>query len=330
MADRKSNYTNAFETTLTATLDGLGTLAVCADVSGLVAPGYLCIDPDDPAKREYVRFSVVSSPNLTLSERYLTGSAQGAGITHDSGAVVRMVPLAQAFEDIHDRIDAVDASIISDHGALSGLGDDDHPQYLQDAEHTKAVHDALLINADTLDTYHAADFSLATHDHDTDYLGITATAAAATKLATARSIILTGDVTGSALFDGTGNASISAVVANDSHTHGTQYLGLTATAAAATKLATARSIGLGGDASGSAMFDGAGNITITTTVANDSHTHDTRYYTEAQADGRYIPYATPRNIVSNSFADFKLRNVWIGSSTPSATYRETGDLWFQT
>lgn len=44
-------------------------------------------------------------------------------------------------------------------------------------------------------------------------------AATATKLATARTISLTGDVTGSASFDGSANASISATVANDSHTH---------------------------------------------------------------------------------------------------------------
>lgn len=50
-------------------------------------------------------------------------------------------------------------------------------------------------------------------------LGKTATAAAATKLATARSIALTGDVTGSVSFDGTSNVSMTTTVANDSHTH---------------------------------------------------------------------------------------------------------------
>lgn len=41
----------------------------------------------------------------------------------------------------------------------------------------------------------------------------------------------------------------------------------------ATKLATARTISLGGDLSGSASFDGTANITITATVADDSHSH---------------------------------------------------------
>jgi hypothetical protein len=48
---------------------------------------------------------------------------------------------------------------------------------------------------------------------------ITGNAATATKLATARTLSLTGDVTGSTTFDGSGNASITATVANDSHSH---------------------------------------------------------------------------------------------------------------
>ena len=48
---------------------------------------------------------------------------------------------------------------------------------------------------------------------------------------------------------------------------------LTGNASTATKLATARTISLGGDVSGSASFDGSANITITATVADDSHNH---------------------------------------------------------
>ena len=47
----------------------------------------------------------------------------------------------------------------------------------------------------------------------------TGNSATATKLATARTISLTGDVTGSASFDGSANASITATVADDSHNH---------------------------------------------------------------------------------------------------------------
>ena len=47
----------------------------------------------------------------------------------------------------------------------------------------------------------------------------------------------------------------------------------TGNAATASALATARSIGLSGDVSGSASFDGSAGITITATVADDSHNH---------------------------------------------------------
>jgi hypothetical protein len=45
---------------------------------------------------------------------------------------------------------------------------------------------------------------------------------------------------------------------------------------------------LNGDASGSATFTNLGNATLTVTVANDSHTHDGRYYTESEADSRFV------------------------------------------
>jgi hypothetical protein len=44
-------------------------------------------------------------------------------------------------------------------------------------------------------------------------------------------------------------------------------------AATATQLATPRTIGLSGDVSGSVSFDGSANVTITATVADDSHNH---------------------------------------------------------
>lgn len=63
---------------------------------------------------------------------------------------------------------------------------------------------------------------------------------------------------------------------------------ITGNAATATRLATARNIALTGDVTGNANFDGSGNITITTAVANDSHTHDSRYYTKSNSDSRFV------------------------------------------
>ena len=47
---------------------------------------------------------------------------------------------------------------------------------------------------------------------------------------------------------------------------------------------TARTLSLTGDASGSTSWDGSGNASISVAVANDSHTHDGRYYTETEID----------------------------------------------
>ena len=115
-------------------------------------------------------------------------------------------------------------------------------------------------------------------------LNANANAVSASKLATARNIALGGDLTGSANFDGSGNITITASVVDDSHNHtisnvdGLQTaldgkLGSTANAVSASKLATPRNIALGGDLSGSANFDGSGNITITASVVDDSHNH---------------------------------------------------------
>ena len=47
-------------------------------------------------------------------------------------------------------------------------------------------------------------------------------------------------------------------------------------------------ITLSGDVTGTATMTNLGSITITTTVANDSHEHDNRYYTETEADSRFV------------------------------------------
>ena len=52
----------------------------------------------------------------------------------------------------------------------------------------------------------------------------------------------------------------------------------------APKWATARTITLAGDLTGSVSIDGSANVSLSAAVADDSHTHDVRYYTKAQTD----------------------------------------------
>lgn len=65
---------------------------------------------------------------------------------------------AGAITGLSDQRQYLRAATGFDHGELEGLADDDHAQYYNAARHTKAVHDALLIDAGTLEGYHAADF----------------------------------------------------------------------------------------------------------------------------------------------------------------------------
>jgi len=88
--------------------------------------------------------------------------------------------------------------------------------------------------------------SAAKADTATTAEACTGNAASATQLATARTISLTGDVTGSGTFDGSADLSI------------------TTTGVEAAKLTTARTISLTGAVTGSGTFDGSGDLSITT------------------------------------------------------------------
>ena len=73
-----------------------------------------------------------------------------------------------------------------------------------------------------------------------------------------QSVSLTGAVTGTGTITNFGNLSIATTATSDP------------------------TLTLSGDASGSATFTNLGNATLAVTVANDSHTHDGRYYTETE------------------------------------------------
>lgn len=112
---------------------------------------------------------------------------------------------------------------------------------------------------------------------------LTGNASTADAWSTSRTITLAGDLTGSVAIDGSANVTLTAAVANDSHNHDGRYyteteadarfLGISANAVSASKWATARTLALSGDVSGSVSFDGSANATLTATVADDSHNH---------------------------------------------------------
>lgn len=81
-------------------------------------------------------------------------------------------------------------------------------------------------------------------------------AATASKLASPRTLSLTGKAAGSTSFDGSADAAINVTSVN---------------ADTASKLSSARKINITGDATGAAAFDGSGDISINTTVNESKH-----------------------------------------------------------
>ena len=88
---------------------------------------------------------------------------------------------------------------------------------------------------------------------------------------------------------------------------------LSGNATTATTLATARTIALAGDVTGSASFNGGANISITATVADDSHNH-----TIANVDGLQTEIDTKAELAGSSSQAFS-------ASTMNATTIDLGD-----
>lgn len=150
---------------------------------------------------------------------------------------------------------------------------------------------------------------------------LTGNASTAGKLSTPRAITLSGDVSGTASFDGSQAITITTEVADNSHEHGTLYYNKTetdgrylrrdthslptadisydlgdsshrfrniygsnlkGTADAALTLSNSRTITLNGEVTGSVAFDGSQDVNITCTLATEN------YYTKTQSDARYL------------------------------------------
>lgn len=259
---------NAFESNLATAISQSDSTITLNTTVGLRAPGYLVIDPENPLKREFIRFTGISANALTDVARGQEGSSNGAQ-AHTSGVIIRAVPVHQWIDDLFDDIESLESDVSDleafetshqggtdtadhpeatvstrgfmsasdktkldgiesgaeanpsaselltsiktvdgaasgldadlldgnhasefslsghthdhgsltglgdndhpqyaltghthpapDHGALTGLGDNDHPQYLLNSAHTKAVHDALGINAGSVDGLNASE-----------------------------------------------------------------------------------------------------------------------------------------------------------------------------
>jgi hypothetical protein len=80
-------------------------------------------------------------------------------------------------------------------------------------------------------------------------------------------------------------------------------------------------ITLGGDCSGSVTLTDLGSATLNVTVSDDSHAHDGRYYTETEADNRFLNLNGGNIIGSLNIAG----NIGIGTTNPTYQLQLTLD-----
>jgi hypothetical protein len=199
-----------------------------------------------------------------------------------------------------------------DHGALTGLGDDDHPQYLTTGrgdERYVQGSDSRLTLADT--AVQPADLNAYATDAEL-------TAGLATKADASHSHTI-ADTTGlQTALDGKAATSHThtgvyapALGADDNYVTDAEKAALhthpAVIAQGATQAAARTAIGAGTSSFSGAYADLTGKPTLGTAAATAStdyataaHTHDDRYYTEIEADGRYRRKLT--GLVANSSA----------------------------
>jgi hypothetical protein len=120
--------------------------------------------------------------------------------------------------------------------------------------------------------------------------------ASAAKWTSARTLSLSGDVSGSVSIDGSANRNIAVTIADDSHNHTVANVdGLQAqlnsisasvggsAVASAARWTTARTLSLSGHVSGAVSITGANNVSLSCVVANNSHTHTIANISSLQA-----------------------------------------------
>lgn len=119
-----------------------------------------------------------------------------------------------------------------------------------------------------------------------------------------------------------------------SHNHDNRYLGINANAVSASKLQTARTISLTGDVTGSVSFNGESNVSMTTTVVDDSHNHSINTITNLQStlDSKVPKSGTTMTGVlvaqnNTSYTTKQVRNIILSTSAPSGG--GNGDIWIK-
>ena len=111
MTAQEVKFSNFYESTLNGILaSGATSMTLTAaptsdGTSGIAAPYYLVIDPDNASNREVVLVTAASGTTVSVMTRDVEGR-HTTDPTHVDGTVVRMAVVKEMFEDLHDRVDA--------------------------------------------------------------------------------------------------------------------------------------------------------------------------------------------------------------------------------
>jgi len=128
---RRTRSRNAFETELNGLLNDTATTIPVISTTGLTHPCWLVIDPNDAAKREYIKVGGISGSSLTSVLRGQDGSSAGAQ-EHETGAKVRAVPVHQHLDDIFSDVEDLEGDVTAlqaaDTAHFAGTDVGDHPE----------------------------------------------------------------------------------------------------------------------------------------------------------------------------------------------------------
>ena len=119
MTAQEVKFSNFYESTLNGILaSGATAMTLTAaptsdGTSGIAAPYYLVIDPDNASNREVVLITAASGTTVSVMTRDVEGR-HTTDPTHVDGTTVRMAVVKEMFEDVHDRVDDLPTNTSTD------------------------------------------------------------------------------------------------------------------------------------------------------------------------------------------------------------------------
>lgn len=150
-----------------------------------------------------------------INVRYLNGCAIDNN-AEDSSALWTAPKIISALDSRVDVVDFNSTNILNLVKAVDGAGSGLDADTVDGFSTNSSNVGSTIVLRDASGNFSAGTITANLSGSATSCSGNSATA---TKLATARTITLSGGVSGSTSFDGTGNVNISSTVANDSHYH---------------------------------------------------------------------------------------------------------------